>query len=200
MVEQIVTHRNFIINLDFASVDNEFLGVTICSTTLSAMCYLYNTFVLYIVEQFIFKTYVCMLQKGCFFYKVLICFCFSFPVQMSLSTIGVRYPMCCLGYCQAGGCSLNCVLEEWPGHPSPLKFVHYPNVRLISSHLLLKLISNQSSSTDHLITSWESNFPQHKNIVDIPIDRSIVMSNFKIVNTIYFIDVTSQYFVYTILI
>lgn len=35
-------------------------------------------------------------------------------------------------------------------------------------------------------------------IVDIPIDRRIVMSNFKIVNTIYFIDVTSQYFVYTI--
>ena len=35
MVEQIVT-------LDFASIDNEFLGVTICSTTLSAMCYLYN--------------------------------------------------------------------------------------------------------------------------------------------------------------
>ena len=25
-----------------ASVDNEFLGVTICSITLSAMCYLYN--------------------------------------------------------------------------------------------------------------------------------------------------------------
>ena len=41
MVEQIVTHRNFIVNLDLASVDNEFLGVTICSTTLSAMCYLY---------------------------------------------------------------------------------------------------------------------------------------------------------------
>jgi hypothetical protein len=34
--------RNFIVNIDFASVDNELLGVTICSTTLSAMCYLYN--------------------------------------------------------------------------------------------------------------------------------------------------------------
>jgi hypothetical protein len=40
VVEQIVTPRNFIVG--FASVDNEFLGVTICSTTLSAMCYLYN--------------------------------------------------------------------------------------------------------------------------------------------------------------
>ena len=40
MVEQIVTPRNFIVG--FASVDNEFLGVTICFTTLSAMCYLYN--------------------------------------------------------------------------------------------------------------------------------------------------------------
>ena len=39
MVEQIVTPRNFVVA--FASVDNEFLGVTICST-LSAMCYLYN--------------------------------------------------------------------------------------------------------------------------------------------------------------
>jgi hypothetical protein len=28
MVEQIVTPRNFIVNLDLASVDNEFLGVT----------------------------------------------------------------------------------------------------------------------------------------------------------------------------
>ena len=42
MVEQIVTPRNFIVNIGFASVDNEFSGVTICSTTLSAMCYLYN--------------------------------------------------------------------------------------------------------------------------------------------------------------
>ena len=37
-----VSPRNFIVHLGFASVDNEFLGVTICSTTLSAMCYLYN--------------------------------------------------------------------------------------------------------------------------------------------------------------
>ena len=42
VVEQIVTPINFIVNLGYASVDNEFLGVTICSTTLSAMCYLYN--------------------------------------------------------------------------------------------------------------------------------------------------------------
>jgi hypothetical protein len=33
VVEQIVTPINFIVNLGFASVDNEFLGVTICSTT-----------------------------------------------------------------------------------------------------------------------------------------------------------------------
>jgi hypothetical protein len=32
--------EKFIVNR-FASVDNEFLGVTICSTTLSTMCYLY---------------------------------------------------------------------------------------------------------------------------------------------------------------
>ena len=42
MVEQIANPRNFIVNLGFVSVDNEFLGVTICSTTLSAMCYLYS--------------------------------------------------------------------------------------------------------------------------------------------------------------
>ena len=42
MVKQIVTPRNFIVNLGFASVDNEFLGVAIYSTTLSTMCYLYN--------------------------------------------------------------------------------------------------------------------------------------------------------------
>jgi hypothetical protein len=35
VVEQIVISRNFIVNLGFASVDNEFLGVTICSTTLA---------------------------------------------------------------------------------------------------------------------------------------------------------------------
>jgi hypothetical protein len=35
VVEQIVTPRNFIVKLGFASVDNEFLGLTICSTTLS---------------------------------------------------------------------------------------------------------------------------------------------------------------------
>jgi hypothetical protein len=42
VVEQIANPRNFIVNLGFVSVDNEFLGVTICSTTLSAMCYLYS--------------------------------------------------------------------------------------------------------------------------------------------------------------
>jgi hypothetical protein len=42
VVAQIVTPRNFIVNLGFASVDNEFLGVAFCSTTLSAMCYLYK--------------------------------------------------------------------------------------------------------------------------------------------------------------
>ena len=39
VVEQIVTPRNFIVNLGFASVDNGFLEVAICSTTLSAMSY-----------------------------------------------------------------------------------------------------------------------------------------------------------------
>ena len=34
--------EKFIVNLGFASVENEFLGATICSITLSAMCYLYN--------------------------------------------------------------------------------------------------------------------------------------------------------------
>ena len=34
--------EKFIVNLGFASVDNEFLGVTICSITLSSMCYLHN--------------------------------------------------------------------------------------------------------------------------------------------------------------
>jgi hypothetical protein len=38
VVEQIVTPRNFIVG--FASVDNEFLGVTICSSILTAMCIL----------------------------------------------------------------------------------------------------------------------------------------------------------------
>jgi len=43
MVEQIVTLRNSLTTeAGFASVVNEFLGVTICSTTLSAICYLYN--------------------------------------------------------------------------------------------------------------------------------------------------------------
>jgi hypothetical protein len=37
VVEQIVPPRNFIVNLGFASVDNEFLGLTICSTTLSQL-------------------------------------------------------------------------------------------------------------------------------------------------------------------
>jgi len=37
VVEQIVTPRNVIVNLGFASVDNELLGVAIYSTTLSAM-------------------------------------------------------------------------------------------------------------------------------------------------------------------
>jgi hypothetical protein len=37
VVEQIVTPKNFIVNLGFASVDNEFLGLTICSTTLSRL-------------------------------------------------------------------------------------------------------------------------------------------------------------------
>ena len=40
-----MTPRNVIVNLGFASVDNELLGVTICSTTLSAMFYLYNIYV-----------------------------------------------------------------------------------------------------------------------------------------------------------
>ena len=39
MVEQIVTPINFI----SPKLTMKFLGVTICSTTLSAMCYLYNT-------------------------------------------------------------------------------------------------------------------------------------------------------------
>jgi hypothetical protein len=42
VVEQIVTPRNVIVNFGFASVDNEFPRLAICSTTLSAMCYLYN--------------------------------------------------------------------------------------------------------------------------------------------------------------
>jgi hypothetical protein len=41
VVEQIVTPRNFIVNLGFASVDNEFLGVTICSTTFSELYVIY---------------------------------------------------------------------------------------------------------------------------------------------------------------
>jgi hypothetical protein len=50
VVEQIVTPRNSLSTE--AKVDNEFLGVTICSTTLSAMYYLYTVllyFCLYLV-------------------------------------------------------------------------------------------------------------------------------------------------------
>jgi hypothetical protein len=70
---------------------------------------------------------------------------------MSLSTIGVRYPMCCLGYCQAGGCSLNCVLEEWPGHPSPLKFVHYLHIHLYkySVNKILRCNVNKINCVDN---------------------------------------------------
>jgi len=55
VVEQIVTARNSIVNLGFASVDNEFLGVSICSTTLSAMCYLvYYTECSFLLVSFFF--------------------------------------------------------------------------------------------------------------------------------------------------
>jgi hypothetical protein len=45
----------------FSSIDNEFLGVTICSTTLSVMCYLYNKIfdVVVILYVFILSSNIC---------------------------------------------------------------------------------------------------------------------------------------------
>ena len=82
VVEQIVTPRNFIVNLGFASVDNEFLGLTICSTTLSVMCYLY------IITLFFL---ICLLLLT--FIKWNIKNCLSLPQTKMTSVILIATPL-----------------------------------------------------------------------------------------------------------
>ena len=59
--------EKFIVNQGEAEVDNEFLGVTICSTTLSAMCYLlYYTECSFLLVSFFFYDFDALNFNCCF--------------------------------------------------------------------------------------------------------------------------------------